>query len=130
MEVLKTFPLASVLTIEDALEYPPISSQIKQFGGQQVVMVFIAEVTRNLAGFNVKENMSKEQIELFCEDFLTEYRHESLADLKIMFKKARLGRYGRAYSYIDSSQIMEWFSKYLNEKAEAREREHFKRKNY
>jgi len=127
--VLKTYPLGSVLTIKDAINYPTISQQIKQFGGQQVVMVFIAEVTRNLAGFNVKENMSTEQIEMFCEDFISEYKYESIADLKIMFKKARLGHYGKTYAYIDSSQVMEWFGQYLNDKAEAREREHKRIKN-
>ena len=129
LQVLKESPLVSVIKIEQALSYPTLNNQMNKHGVTPVVLAFIAEVSRNLRGFNVKETMSAEQIEMFCEDFLTEYSHESLADIKIMFSRARLGKYGDPMSYIDSNTIMNWFTKYLDEKAQARERNHSEIKN-
>ena len=73
--------------------------------------------------------MTPTQIELFAEDFLDVYQYESIADLKVCLKHARLGQYGSHYQSIDNLTIQTWFKLYLDEKAEARELRHQEKKN-
>jgi len=94
-----------------------------------VIVMAYGTIAQGLSAFNVKNPMTPEQIELFVEDFIEDYKHESIADLKICLKNARNGVYGTHYQAIDQLTVMEWFGKYLDEKAMERERLHTRLKN-
>lgn len=79
----------------------------------------VAEI--GLGVFNVKENMSPHQVDIFVEDFLDVYPNESIADLKVCLKNARLGKYGTHYQSIDQLTVMNWFKKFLIEKSQIRQ---------
>ena len=121
--------LPTVKNVQQALDFPNVSTMKNRFGEDVVIVMLFAEVEKGLEAFNVKAGMSSEQISVFVDDFLDEYNHESIADLKICLKRARLGKYGTHYQSIDQLQIMEWFKQYLAEKADARRKRHEKIKN-
>lgn len=121
--------LLSIRTVDEALNYPTIQRELKHYGAGETIARMFAEIKRGLSAFNVKKNMSPEQIELFIEDFIDLYNYESIADLKIMLKNARNGKYGQHYQSIDGLLLMSWFKQYLDEKAQARSRRHKAEKN-
>lgn len=128
MQTVSEKKLNEVQTIEQAINYPTLSKQIKAKSYAVVIVEFIAELQRGLDGFNVKTTMTPAQIEMFVEDFLHLYKYESIADIKICLRNARMGQYGAHFNSIDSLRIMEWFKLYLNQKAEQREKAHNKAK--
>lgn len=73
--------------------------------------------------------MTSEQVEIFVDDFIEQYDLESVADLKICLKNARLGRYGTHFQTIDQLTLMNWFNQYLGDKADARAANHVEEKN-
>mgnify|MGYP006908278177 FL=1 len=97
---------------------------IKALGPEEVILVALDELRKGVNAFNVKQNMNEDQIEMFIGDFLEDYKHESIADLKICLKNARAGKYGSHYNSIDQLTVMGWFKQYLEEKAIAREQRH------
>lgn len=121
--------LSAVKKTEDALNYPTIAQQIRATDEPDVIVMAYGTIAQGLSAFNVKNPMTPEQIELFVEDFIEDYKHESIADLKICLKNARNGVYGTHYQAIDQLTVMEWFGKYLDEKAMERERLHTRLKN-
>ena len=121
--------LRSVKTVNEALDYPSLTILEKALGEEVVLTLAITEVLKGLSAFNVKNNMSDLQVEIFIDDFMDMYKHESLADLKLCLKNARLGVYGTHYNSIDQLTIMNWFKQYLAEKADARQKRHEKEKS-
>ena len=121
--------LSNATTPETALNYPTILNQITEKGLAHVYAELIAVLSRGLQAFNVKQPMTPTQIELFAEDFLDVYQYESIADLKVCLKHARLGQYGSHYQSIDNLTLQTWFKLYLDEKAQARELRHQEKKN-
>jgi hypothetical protein len=116
--------LSNATTPKTALNFPTILDQVTSHGLAHVIAELIAVLSRGLQAFNVKQPMTPAQIEMFAEDFLDVYAYESIADLKVCLKHARLGYYGSHYQSIDSLTLQSWFKKYLDEKAEARELRH------
>ena len=47
-----------------------------------------AEIENGLSAFNVKKNMTPQQIKIFVQDFIDDYSHDSIADLKVCLKNA------------------------------------------
>jgi hypothetical protein len=124
--------LSAVRKTEDALNYPTIAQQIKALGKDgedDVIVMALGTIQQGLSAFNVKNPMTNAQVEMFVMDFIEDYKHESVADLKICLKNARNGVYGTHYQAIDQLTVMEWFGKYLDEKAMERERLHTRTKN-
>ncbi len=66
--------------------------------------------------FNVGSKMSEIQAIQTASLFLEQYPVDSIEDLILCLKKAKLGQYGKIYNKIDGSMIFEWFGKYLDEK--------------
>lgn len=112
--------LLSIKTVSDALDYPTIKRELKAYGAAPTIARMYAEISRGLSAFNVKQNMTAEQIEMFIEDFIDLYTYESIADLRICLKNARVGKYGKHYQSIDGLLLMNWFKQYLDDKAQAR----------
>lgn len=121
--------LSNATTPKKALDFPNILDQVRTNGLAYVYAEIVAVISRGLEAFNVKQPMTPKQIEIFAEDFLEVYQYESIADLKVCLKHARLGYYGSHYQSIDSLTLQTWFKKYLDEKAEAREQRHQEVKN-
>ena len=124
-----TTSLSAVRKTEDALNYPTIAQQIRTVGEDDVIVMALGTIQQGLSAFNVKNPMTNAQVEMFVMDFIEDYKHESVADLKICLKNARNGVYGTHYQAIDQLTVMEWFGKYLDEKAMERERLHTRTKN-
>lgn len=66
--------------------------------------------------FNVSSTFTEVQAVQTASLFLEEYPVESIEDLILCLKNAKLGKYGKIYNRIDGSMLFEWFSKYLDEK--------------
>jgi hypothetical protein len=68
--------------------------------------------------YNLSQQMTEMQAVQTASLFLEQYPAESIEDLILCLKKAKIGEYGKIYNRIDGGMIFEWFNKYLDEKYE------------
>jgi len=68
--------------------------------------------------FNTSNQLTETQSVLTASLFLEQYPAESIEDLILCLKKAKVGEYGKIYNRIDGGLIFEWFNRYLSEKYE------------
>jgi len=47
---------------------------------------------------------------------ITEYYNLTIADINIIFKRAKLGQWGQIYDRLDGQIILSWFDKYFQER--------------
>ena len=95
--------------------------------GQLLVTVSKA-VTAGMAYFAPNRRLSDGAIGMFAEELITQYPHESVADVALFMHNAARGRYGRkgqegeTFGQLDMQRLFIWFEEYLEEKAAALER--------
>lgn len=73
------------------------------------------QLTRLVQSLNLKWNIEPPQIKLIVEDLIDKYKHETLEDFILIFKKARQNEFGEIYR-LDSAVVFGWVDKYLDEK--------------
>lgn len=93
-----------------------------------------AELTRFVAGLNLKWTINDQQISGIVEDLLYKFPNESLEDFVLMFRKARMGEFrdenGNSTIYrLDGAVIFGWMDQYLSQKYEVLERNLYKEKD-
>lgn len=66
----------------------------------------------------VKNKMNKDMIEECAMFILEEYYYLNIADINLIFTRAKKGHYGKLYESISMPKILEWFEDYSNDRAE------------
>lgn len=117
------------LTIKNTLESPNMKSIFKGDNGQIGFSVVNILVKRFMESFGFSTKMTETQLEVLTVDTLEKFSYESLEDIILFFKMARTGQFGSTMRGVDSNLIYgDWFPKYLELKAEEREKAYSKEK--
>lgn len=112
------------LTIKSAYECPTIKNVFRE-NNQIAFAVVQLLVQRFLSSFGFATKHSETQIEIITTDLLDNFKYESLQDIILFLKMARNGKFGTTARGLDSNLIMgDWMPKYLELKAEERERQY------
>lgn len=114
--------LKSISKIEHAIASTPITIQLKKYGKEAIGTQLMNMILELSTFFNLGKNMTEEQSAETAALLLEKYPVETLEDFSICFKKAKTGEYGKVYDRLDGHIIFEWFSTYLEEKYQVRER--------
>jgi hypothetical protein len=107
----------------------PISILKEEVGKKIVSQALDAALTSLVANLNLKWNVTDVQVKGIVEDLLHEHPHESLEDFLLIFRNARLGRYGELMR-LDSAIVFTWVDTYLDEKYEALEAKLYEEKDH
>lgn len=110
----------AVKTIKQALKQNAGSlSQIKKGYGQEFqktyLMLWMVDLQEKVG---VKNKMHEEVIEECAEFVIEDYYYLNLADINLIFTRAKKGFYGPLYESISMPKILEWFENYANERGE------------
>lgn len=65
---------------------------------------------------NIANGMKEAQIVETAEMIMFDYPYLSLADINLIFARAKRGFYGQIYNRLDGQIIMTWFREYHNER--------------
>lgn len=115
--------------IETNISKPNIRFVFKGESGQIGFSVVRVLVSRFMESFGFATKMSDVQLDTLTVDTLENMQNESLEDIVLFFKLARTGKFGATMRGVDSNLIYgDWFQKYLELKAEAREKAYSKEK--
>ncbi|MCF8219793.1 MAG: hypothetical protein K9J21_12540 [Bacteroidales bacterium] len=113
--------LRKVSTVQAALEAetPSLAVINKKFG-EDFTQAYIEGWIVHLREFlNIGRKMTDEQTQETAMLILDEYYNISIADINIIFKRAKLGRWGQIYDRLDGQLILSWFDEYFQERCKA-----------
>lgn len=92
---------------------PSIAKVNKQFG-YDFTQAYIEAWIVNLRGyFNIGRNMTDEQTQETACLIIDQFFNITIADINLIFKKAKLGNYGKIYDRLDGQIILSWFDNYF-----------------
>ena len=91
----------------------PSIASIKKYKGADKTLVLIAHMIAELVDFfNVKNKMNEGQISLTSQLVLQEYYYLTIADFRLCFVNAMLGKYGEQYNRVDGAVVLKWLKLY------------------
>lgn len=98
----------------------PTIGSIKKIYGYDFTQAYIEGWIVNLRDFiNVGKKMNDNQCYETAYLILETYPFLSIADINLIFKKAKLGKYGSMYDRLDGQMILSWFELHFSERCEA-----------
>lgn len=86
---------------------------VKKVYGDDFAQAYIETWIVNISEFvNIGKNMNENQIYETAQMILDSYPYFTLADINLIFKKAKKGDFGQIYDRLDGQIIFSWFTKY------------------
>jgi len=82
---------------------------------RQAVELWISDLNDFL---NISRKMSPQQIQQTATLIIQEFFYFNLADVNLIFTRAKKGQYGNFYESLDGPKIFSWFDQYDRERAE------------
>jgi hypothetical protein len=112
------------LTVTNCINGVKIRDVEKSIGVRSLIKAISFVIINGCESFNIKGNINKHQAFVLSSDLVEMYRTESVEDIIMMFKYARLGKLNdKPIWRVDSQVILgEWFPAYLELKAEELEK--------
>lgn len=93
----------------------------RQYGQEKVealIQMYLIELNELL---NLKRPLTEHMIDVIAADIVEDYRNLNMADVHLVFSRARKGYYGELYESINTAKVLSWFRDYFNERCEAAE---------
>lgn len=114
-------PIETGITIQTTLNGEIIKKLCTTQEKKRETVKFITRIIeRYTQQLNTYKDSTNVQNAMLAMDLIELFENETIEDIILMFKKARQGQYGFRARF-DSTVVMEWIPKYLEEKAKARE---------
>ena len=86
---------------------------VKKVYGDDFAQAYIETWIVNISEFvNIGKNMNENQIYETAQMIMDSYPYFTLADINLIFKKAKKGDFGQIYDRLDGQIIFSWFTKY------------------
>ncbi len=122
--ISKTF--AGVYTVQQALEAKaPSLMRLSRTDGcsrEQVEALIMAHLLALDAFLKQKNGLSTEEVMLIAEEVVNTYGYMlTFADINVIFRNAKLGKYGELYGNLSCPKIMKWFEQYASERCNTAE---------
>ncbi len=93
---------------------------IKKTFGEDFTQAYIEGWIVHLRKFlNVGNRMNDEQTQETAMMIMDEFYNVTIADINIIFKRAKMGRWGGLYGRLDGQMILTWFDNYFQERCKA-----------
>lgn len=110
--------LANVKTIRQALsvQTPSIYELKRTYGAEKVeayIKIWLIQLNELL---NTSRALNEAQIDETAFMIVSEFGNVSIADVNIIFKKAKMGEYGDLYGTLSIDKILRWFGDYFNDR--------------
>lgn len=96
----------------------PALAEIKKEHGMDKAMNIVQIWISNCNDFfNLPRKMSPAQIKETATMIMDDYYYLKIADINLVFTRAKKGYYGEMYQSLDGMKVYSWFTKYADERA-------------
>lgn len=112
--------MVKVRTINDAMEIktPSIALMVRRFGQKKIeayIKLWLMSLNESI---NLKRPLKDYQIDECAFMIVSNYRNINIADINVIFKRAKSGDYGELYESLSMDKILRWFRDYFDERCE------------
>lgn len=114
-----------ITTVKQSIEakHPSLRRLANESDPKQVKALFRLHLFALDQFLKQKGGLTADEIELITDEVFTTYGNNlSFADINLIFRNAKLGRYGELYQQLSCPKIMSWFDKYVDEKLNTAEK--------
>ena len=117
-QINKTF--AEVRTISEALQCkaPSLYNLSKEVDRNMLETLLKMHIVALDIFLKQKDGLTIGEIELIVDEIMSAYSHLSFADINVIFRNAKIGKYGDLYQQLSCAKIIRWFEMYANERAD------------
>ena len=103
--------------------YPCMAFLVRDYGTEKVEALLKLQLVELNELLNLKRPLTERMIDVIAADVVADFRHLNMADVWLVFKRARSGHYGELYESVNTAKVEGWFREYYEERcAEAEER--------
>ncbi len=100
----------------------PTLGEVKRTYGYEFLQAYLEGWIVNLREFvNIGKKMTDMQTFETAMIILQDYKFLTIADINLLFKRAKSGYYGNLYDRLDGQIIIGWFRRYFSERCDAAE---------
>lgn len=112
--------MSHVRTVEDSIKSnTPTIGQFTRDMGVGKIETYIKFWLINLCqSLDLKRSLSEYHIDETAHLIVSEYKNLTISDINLIFKNAKLGKYGEFFESLTMSKVLGWFSKYYDERLE------------
>lgn len=109
-----------VTTIQHAVSSDSngLSYYRKQFGQDKVLAMIETHLLALCLSLNVHEKLNETQVKEIAYEIIMNYWQMSLVEIFYVLKRAKKGFYGKIEYAINMPQVLDWFEKYTEERAQ------------
>lgn len=75
-----------------------------------VIYLYLIDLCENV---NLKRPLRDAQVDNIAREIVAEYYSLTVADIHVIFRKAKTGEYGEFYESLDMPKVMSWFREYF-----------------
>jgi len=106
----------------------PILAVMKKEIGEDKVLAILEMWIIDINEFiNINNKMKPNQVIETAMMLLQDFYYFKIADINLIFTKAKKGKFGNLYGVIDGSKIYQWFEQHDNERAKECYMEHLEK---
>lgn len=100
-------------------QFPSIAALRKDHGSQKVEIVIKLYLVELCELVNLKRPLTERQIDSIAIEVVSRHGALTIADVHVIFRKAKNGEFGELYESLDMPKVMRWFSDYFDDRCEA-----------
>lgn len=106
-------------SIPEVFQNPTASlATIRKYQGEDKMLAVLASLISGVADqLNIGRSLSEIQLVHAAKLIVSEYWYLTIADFKVCFRSALLGKYGKVFDRLDAMILLEWIREYMNERA-------------
>lgn len=82
---------------------------------EDIIRLYLIDLSENV---NLKRPLRDSQVDNIAREVVAEYYSLTIADVHIIFRKAKRGEYGVLYESLDTPKVMTWFRDYFAERCQ------------
>lgn len=108
--------LAIAETSQD--KYPCLAVLRRDYGNEKiesVIKLYLIDLCENV---NLKRPLKDTQVDNIAREVVATYFNLTIADVHVIFRKAKTGEYGEFYESLDMPKVISWFRGYFNTRCE------------
>jgi hypothetical protein len=119
--------LAKVQTVEDAILAERgilgnsgttgiLALLCRDFGREKLGALMAVHLVQLQAFLGVKHDLDGDMIDVIVEEIISTFPLLTMADVHVIFRRARNGQYGEFYERLSMPKVMTWFRNYFDER--------------
>lgn len=118
LRAIRTAGDALRLAETDREKYPSLARLRRDFGEDKieaVVILYLIDLCDNL---NLKRPLNDTQVKNIAREIVAEFYALTIADVYLIFRRAKTGDFGELYDSLDMPKVLSWFRAYFSERCE------------